>query len=43
MPKTDLELQAMLIDIQHYKPTWVMGGTLATAKELDFISTTVGK
>ena len=26
-PKAHLELQAMLIDIQQYKPTWVVGGT----------------
>ena len=26
MPKAHLELQAMLIDVQQYKPTWAIGG-----------------
>ena len=34
MPRAHLELQAMLIDVQQYKPTWVVGGTSATPKEL---------
>ena len=42
-PKAHLELQAMLIDIQQYKPTWVIGGTSALPEELDFPSSTVGK
>ena len=33
----------MLIDVQQYKPMWIVGGTSATPKELDFISTTMGK
>ena len=31
------------IDIQQYKPTWVVGGTSATPNELDFPSSTAGK
>ena len=41
--KAHLELQVMLIDIQQYKPTWVVGGAYAMPKELDFSSSTVGK
>ena len=26
-PKANPELQAMLVDIQQYKPTWAIGGT----------------
>ena len=40
--KAHPELQAMLIDVQ-YKPTWAIGGTSATPKELDFPSSTGGK
>ena len=29
VPKAHLEVQAMLIDIQQYKPTWIIGGILA--------------
>ena len=29
MLKAYPELQAMLIDVQQYKPTWIMGGTSA--------------
>ena len=43
VPKAHLELQAMLIDVQQYKPTWAIGGTSATPKELDFPSSTTGK
>ena len=43
MPKAHLELQAMLIDIQQYKPTWAIGGTSAMPEELDFPSRTVGE
>ena len=42
-PKAHLELQAMLIDIQQYKPTCAIGGASATPEELDFPSSTVGK
>ena len=41
--KAHLELQAMLIDVQQYKPTWYMGGTSIAPTELDFISSTMGK
>ena len=41
--KAHPELQAMLIDIQKYKPTWVIGGTSTMPKELDFPSSTTGK
>ena len=43
IPKAHLELQAMLIDVQQYKPMWVVRGTSATHKELDFTSSIVGK
>ena len=44
MPKAHLELQAMLIDIQQYKPTWaIVGGMSTTPKELDFPSSTAGQ
>ena len=42
-PKAHLELQAMIINVQHYKPTWAIGGTSAVPEELDFPSSTVGK
>ena len=32
----------ILINIQQYKPTWVVGGASATHKELDFPSSTTG-
>ena len=41
--KAHLELQAMLIDIHQYKPTWAIGGTSAMPEELDFPSSTAGK
>ena len=41
--KAHPELQAMLIDVQQYKPTWAIGGTSAVPKELDFPSSTAGK
>ena len=41
--KVHPELQAMLIDIQQYKPTWAIGGTSAAPKELNFPSSTTGK
>ena len=37
------ELQAMLIGIHQYKPTWVVEGTSAMPKELDFTSSTMGE
>ena len=37
-PKAHLELQAMLIDVQQYKPTWAVGGASAVPEELDFPS-----
>ena len=43
MLKVHPELQAMLIDIQQYKPTWVMGGMSTIPKELDFSSSTAGE
>ena len=30
-PKAHPELQAMFIDVQQYKPTWVVGGTSSHA------------
>ena len=33
----------MLIDVQEYKPLWVIGGTFAAPKELDFTSSGTGK
>ena len=33
----------MLIDVQQYKPTWIVGGASAMPKELHFTSTTAGK
>ena len=41
--KVHTELQVMLINIQQYKPTWVVGGMSTTPKELDFPSSTTGK
>ena len=43
MLKAHPELQAMLIDIQQYKPTWAVGFASAMPKELDFPSSTMGK
>ena len=43
MLKVHPELQAMLIDIQQYKPTWAVGGMSAMPKELDFLSSTTGE
>ena len=43
VPKVHPELQAMLIDAQQYKNTWVAGGTLAMPKELGFTISTKGK
>ena len=40
MLKAHPELQAMLIDVQQYKPTWAIGGGSAVPKELDFPSST---
>ena len=41
--KVHPEVQAMLIDIQQYKPMWVIGGTSVMPKELDFTSSTADK
>ena len=41
-PKAHPELQVMLIDVQHYKPTWAVGGMSATPEELDFPSSNTG-
>ena len=41
--KAHPELQAMLIDVQQYKPTWAIGGASAVPEELDFPSSTAGK
>ena len=41
--KAHPELQAMLIDIQQYKPTWAVEGASAIPKELDFLSSTMGE
>ena len=43
MPKAHLELQAILINIQEYKPTWAVGGASAMPKELDLPNSTTGK
>ena len=43
VPKAHPELQAMLINVQQYKPTWAIGGASATPEELDFPSSTTGK
>ena len=43
VPKEHPELQAMLIDIQQYKPTWAVGSVSAAPEELDFPSSTMGK
>ena len=43
MPKAHPELQEILIDVQHYKPTWAVGGTSAAPEELHFPSSTMGK
>ena len=37
-PKAHPELQAMLIDVQQYKPTWAVGGASIAPEELDFPS-----
>ena len=42
-PKAHPELQAMLIDVQQYKPTWAVGGASATPEELDFPSSNAGE
>ena len=41
VPKAHPELQAMLIDVQQYKPTWAIGGTSTVPEELDFPSSTM--
>ena len=42
-PKAHPELQAMLIDVQQYKPTWAIGGASTAPEELDFPSSTTGE
>ena len=42
-PKAHPELQAMLIDVQQYKPTWAVGGASAMPEVLDFPSSNAGK
>ena len=39
--KAHPKLQAMLNDVQQYKPTWIVGGISATPLELDFTSSTL--
>ena len=41
--KAHPELQAMLIDVQQYKPSWAVGGASATPEELDFPSSNAGE
>ena len=41
--KAHPELQAMLTNVQQYKPTWAVGGVSAVPKELDFPSSTAGE
>ena len=43
MLKAHPELQAILIDVQQYEPTWLIGGASAILQELDFLSNAVGK
>ena len=33
----------MFIDVQQYKPTWIVGGASATPRQLDFTSSPAGK
>ena len=42
-PKAHPELQATLIDVQQYKPTWAVGGTSTVPEELDFPSSNAGE
>ena len=42
-PKAHPELQAMLIDIQQYKPTWAVGGASTAPEELDFPSSSASE
>ena len=42
-PKAHPELQAMLIDVQQYKPTWAVGGASTAPEELDFPSSNAGE
>ena len=43
VPKAHPELQAMLINVQQYKPTWAVGGASTMPEELDFPSSNAGK
>ena len=42
-PKAHPELQAMLVDVQQYKPTWAVGSTSIAPEELDFPSRKTGE
>ena len=42
-PKAQPEVQAVLIDIQQYKPAWAVGGASTAPEELDFPSSTTSK
>ena len=43
MLKAHPELQAMLIDVQQYKPTWAVGGASVMPEMLDFTSSNASK
>ena len=43
MQKTHLELQAMLIYIQKYNPTWLVGAASVMLQDLNFSGNTAGK
>ena len=43
MPMAHPELQVMLIDIQQYKPTQVVGVKSAKPKKLEFTSSAMGE
>ena len=42
-PKAHPELQAMLIDIQQYKPIWAVGSASVAPEVLDFPSSNTGE
>ena len=42
-PKAHPELQAMLINVQQYKPTWAVGGASVAPGVLDFPSSNASK
>ena len=43
MPKAQHKLQAMFIDFQQYKNTWIVGGLSTMLQELDFMCSPVDK